>query len=424
MDHTVLELLNKDVVILRFEYAAELHVILSIESLVNPEYAPPPIVRVDGSICDEDLRRWWTHRVIPTSRLWFDRLLEALDIESWNPVELIERNHALSLSDRYWVREAGSSLTWEDVNFFDNSFSEALGHVTLDTPINPIQVDATSIDFMSPDSTTGGNLQKRWTIGEDGRRYLLKSGSAPLRQDVYNEVVATSLHEKVLDSSEFVPYGLVKIEDRTCCCCPNMLGDDEELVTAADILWRYRKDDGFGTYPHVVRILSSTGINREIIEAWLSKMFSCDFILANDDRHLNNFGLIRDCRTLEYKRPAPIYDSGLSLWSHQKNLDNPSDYDYVPQPFLGRPAESRYQQLKLFDDYRWLPSVDLHEWIEDAIGILADIPMMSESRIDAIEHGLKRNVQVFEEHVVRMSELFPAHAPSWLAQRESTLVRR
>lgn len=398
MDHTVLELLNKDVVILRFEYAAELHVILSIESLVNPEYAPPLIVGVDGSICDEDLRRWWTHRVIPTSRLWFDRLLEALDIESWNPVELIERNHALSLSDRYWVREAGSSLTWEDVNFFDNPFSEALGHVTLDTPINPIQVDATSIDFMSPDSTTGGNLQKRWTIGEDGKRYLLKSGSAPLRQDVYNEVVATSLHEKLLGCSEYVPYSLANVDSKTYCCCPNMLQEDEELVTAADILWRYRQDEHFGTFQHVVDVLSGFGISREDIEAWLSKMFSCDFILANEDRHLNNFGLIRDCRTLEYKRPAPIYDSGFSLWADHTIVDTPSDYEYVPRPFSRHGVRSRLQQLELFDDYKWLPSVDLHEWIEDAIGILADIPLMADSRLDAIRRGLEWNVQVFEDH--------------------------
>lgn len=393
------ELLNKDVVILRFEYAAELHVILSIESLVNPEYAPPAIVGADGSICVEDLRRWWTHRAIPTSRLWFDRLLEALDIESWNPVELIERNHALSLSDRYWVREAGSSLTWEDVNFFDNSFSDGLGRVTLDTPINPYLVDATSIDFLSPDSTTGGNLQKRWAIGEDGRRYLLKSGSAPLRQDVYNEVVATSLYEKVLDASQFVPYTLACEAGRTYCRCPNLLKEDEELVTVGDILWRYRQDEHFGTFQHVVDVLSGVGISREDIESWLTKMFSCDFILANEDRHLNNFGLIRDCRTLEYKRPAPIYDSGYSLWAGHSILDAPSDYEYVPRPFSRCGVRSRLQQLELFDDYRWLPPVDLHEWIEDAIGILALVPMMSEARLEAIKRGLECNVQMFEEHV-------------------------
>lgn len=42
-------------------------------------------------------------------------------------------------------------------------------------------------------------------------------------------------------------------------------------------------------------------------------MIVLDYIIANDDRHLNNFGLLRDTETLEWLGPAPVYDCGASL---------------------------------------------------------------------------------------------------------------
>lgn len=43
-------------------------------------------------------------------------------------------------------------------------------------------------------------------------------------------------------------------------------------------------------------------------------MFIVDFIIANTDRHLNNFGFIRNADTLEWKGEAPIYDSGKAMF--------------------------------------------------------------------------------------------------------------
>ena len=118
---TTYELLNKDVVVLLFSYDAELHRIERILSIEHPEYASPALVDVDGAISLRNLIRWWTRRSIPASRAQVERLKSALSIDT--TLELLEKSFALSLSDRYWVREQGQSLTWADVNFFDNEFS-------------------------------------------------------------------------------------------------------------------------------------------------------------------------------------------------------------------------------------------------------------------------------------------------------------
>lgn len=42
-------------------------------------------------------------------------------------------------------------------------------------------------------------------------------------------------------------------------------------------------------------------------------MFMLDFILANEDRHLGNFGIIRDVETLEWISVCPVFDTGIGL---------------------------------------------------------------------------------------------------------------
>lgn len=43
-------------------------------------------------------------------------------------------------------------------------------------------------------------------------------------------------------------------------------------------------------------------------------MLVLDYLIVNEDRHLNNFGLIRNAVTLEWIGTAPLYDNGNSMW--------------------------------------------------------------------------------------------------------------
>lgn len=39
-----------------------------------------------------------------------------------------------------------------------------------------------------------------------------------------------------------------------------------------------------------------------------------DFIISNSDRHLNNFGILRDSSSLKWVSYAPLFDSGNSMF--------------------------------------------------------------------------------------------------------------
>lgn len=63
-------------------------------------------------------------------------------------------------------------------------------------------------------------------------------------------------------------------------------------------------------YRHLLECCELLGIGN--ITPFLDRMLVLDYIIANEDRHFNNFGALRNAETLEWLGMAPIYDSGSS----------------------------------------------------------------------------------------------------------------
>ena len=86
---------------------------------------------------------------------------------------------------------ADGQVSWHEVNFFENSFSEDVGNILFGHPSGGGEVS-----LMSPDNTSDGWLKKKWTI-MDGKRFLLKGGSGATQQEPYNEVLASRIMEQL-----------------------------------------------------------------------------------------------------------------------------------------------------------------------------------------------------------------------------------
>ena len=219
-----------------------------------------------------------------------------------------------SLSDQYWIRPAGSVSTWRDVNCFENDFSEELGKLfasarRLIGPL-PHREDQSNADILasSPDAALNGNLPKRWTI-EDGQRVLVKSGRASGRfQEPFNEKIASVLCSRLLDMDDYVSYeledgGFMKWASR----CKPMTDQTTEFVPAYALLCSSKRPSDFGLYDFYVSVCSAHGLNvREDVE----KMLVVDYLMANFDRHWNNFGVLIDSESREWLRAAPVFDTG------------------------------------------------------------------------------------------------------------------
>jgi hypothetical protein len=50
------------------------------------------------------------------------------------------------------------------------------------------------------------------------------------------------------------------------------------------------------------------------------KMIILDYLIRNTDRHVGNFGVLRNSQTLKWERIAPVFDNGNSLWHNAQGV--------------------------------------------------------------------------------------------------------
>lgn len=350
-------LMYKNIAVADVEIDEVLGVITSIDNLSAREHLPVGVVhqlRHEEKVDRYALNHWWAGRSIPASRMGVADALEALGVSSTK--QLITKCLGLSLSDHYWFRPYGSSVAWEDVNFFDNAFSDDIGDVLFG-----MNDKNDGFDFISPDNTSDGNLQKRWKI-IDGKRCLLKSGSSPYSQQPFNEVIATIIMNKL--GIEHVPYTETWINDKPYSVCEDFVTKDTELIGAWRVLQLRPKANHENEYLHYVSLCKELGV--DIVPA-LDRMIVLDYIIANEDRHFNNFGLLRDANTLEWIGAAPIFDSGTSLW-YNKSASRFISSDIICKPF----KKTHGEQLKLVSSFDWLDISKLNDIEDEILNVLCE----------------------------------------------------
>ena len=270
---------------------------------------------------------WWRSRAIPPTRDGIRRVLDSLGAASTD--ELLNRTYGLSLSDQYWVKREDDPVEWKDVNFFDNPFDEALGEILLTS-----YSSSHDISLNAPDVSTGGDLPKRWTIDKNtGRRLLVKSGRTG--QEPMNEVIASKLCAWL--GIPAVPYSLARSGNRLVCTCEDMLTSHEELVSAWQVLQSARTINGLNSHDQWIHAAAGFGADERAVCGATDDWLVVDYLMRNTDRHYSNFGLIRDIETFAV-RPAPIYDTGASLWSGELDVDG---RDGLPSRSAPRPASPR-----------------------------------------------------------------------------------
>ena len=382
-------LMNKNTPVLEFDYDLEVHAVMKILEVHDARYAPPSTVDQKRK-CDEESLECLVEGKSNSGIKKSDPT--GFGLSGSRQYSCISReNFGLSLSDRYWINDTAAPQQWKDINFFDNNFTDDLGILTLG------QQSSGHPNLMSPNSTLGGDLNKKWKI-VNGERILLKTGSALFRQEVQNEVAATVLHQQLLEKEDYVPYFLHQEGRSTYSACKNMLGENEELITAYDVLCNKKKPSSMNDYQFLLSVYQELGLKNA--EEMLTKMFVCDYILANEDRHWRNFGVIRNVETLEYTRVAPIFDSGTCLWCRAEMLELPSDYSYVAKPF-GNNGMSPDRQLELFHQFDWFDEQKLDGTVDKIMEILRTNENISEKRLRNIQSGLENNIENICEYTRR-----------------------
>ncbi len=383
--------MNKDVEVLDFVYDENQHAVLSVCAEHDLSRAPLAIwnERVARFATWETLAslvgRWWSRRGIPDSRvnLKMSKRLAQFD----HPAQLTASTCGFSLVDQYWARPQDSDLTWEQGNFFTNDFDDGIGRI-----LAGISEESGAQSRVSPSATVDGNLPKMWHVGEGGVRELYKAGSGVLKQEPFNEVVATMLYRRLFSHGEYVAYRRESQGYGQYSVCTCFVDEHREFVSARDLYWSSPASDSSPTYSTLAAAYERLDVPG--VRAQLDRVLTCDYILGNIDRHLGNLGAIRMTEGGAFERCAPIFDSGLSLLCYEGEHDQDA-LSVLANPFLPRQS----QQLALVSDLTWFDSTRLESFSEEACEELAACKSryMDASRLAFLQAFIRSGIRTVEE---------------------------
>ena len=374
-------LMNKNTEVLIAEYDDAVKVFTKIYEIKNINYAPYILQNFymeddfNNNPFRTNLSEWFKGRGIPSWRDKLDLLLHRLNI--YTPDELLDKAFGLSLSDQYWIKPYDSNIKYEDINFFEHDFdySEFL-EASLSVNSKTITKENS---LKTPNNTTDGMLKKAWII-ENGTRYLLKGGYKNEVLQPFNEVLASEICERL--GFNHVTYTIDTYKDMVVSKCSCFIKKDTELITAYQIKNSETRYDTLKDYEEYIKILEKNGIKEARIK--LENMYILDYLIMNEDRHLNNFGIIRDVNTLKWLDVAPIFDNGQSL-----NIQ-----DYNEEEVIISGHGRLFYEIKTFDEIikvvKDIKRIDISkldgivEWFDNLLHKYQNITNMSDRRINRL----------------------------------------
>ena len=242
---------------------------------------------------NQDADRWLASRAIdhrrPNSRL----LKKALRLVEKDDISSVLHVNGAKITDNYWIREVGSNLTYSDVKFSDDYFS----NLALKGNYDSFNRAANSKRSKTPELTNVGSFEKCWKL-RDGKWWMYKKAS---HDEMFSELFVYELGcalgmnmavyqrgEACIKSLDFTEAARVNFEPAS-----TFMGDNEDYID-------------------VVKALEK--ICPKAIPDYIRMIFM-DTICANPDRHTNNFGLLRDIKTGDLIGFAPNYDNNMALIS-------------------------------------------------------------------------------------------------------------
>ncbi len=236
---------------------------------------------------------WLESRAIDSHRANSRLLKKALRLTEKDDISTVIHVNGATVTDNYWIREEGSELKYEDVRFTDDYFSNLALKGTYDS----FNRAANSKRSRTPELTNVGSFEKCWKL-KKGKWWMYKKAN---HDEAFSELFVYELGkalnmnmatyergDKCIRTLDFTDAATVNFEPASA-----FMGDNED-------------------YTDVIEALKK--LCPEAIPDYIKLVFM-DTVVANPDRHTNNFGLLRDTATGELIGLAPNYDNNMALIS-------------------------------------------------------------------------------------------------------------
>ena len=307
-------LMHKEIPVITLEYNENALAFTDVLDIYNPACFPLGTMDPDKQLFTDKsfnirlFNKWWSKRCIPDTRANIEEKMRFLKMVSTK--EFLIKSMGLTLTDQYWMKPEKYDKTWAETNFFDNDFNENIGKQLFETTPSD---DSCSGDALSPspDAGTDGADPKKWIIDEVSKERILIKGDTreyfSVQYEPTNELLAAEIYKRL--GLPYAEYEIVNHNQSYLSSSPCFLTKNTEMFSADKILCSFPvRSEKKNPFEHLIECCNRLRIPDA--ERDLTKLFTADYILAQEDRHYRNFSFLRDSNTLRWKGLAPVYDSG------------------------------------------------------------------------------------------------------------------
>ena len=262
---------------------------------------------------------WCASRVLSLDRKYAKEILNSIGaaqaVTDRDRSNISLSYHCVSLTDVFWVKKRGESVSFQQLNLYDNSLNEAVVEISLKG--HPMTV---TNQELAPDLSTKGCFPKAW-IREGEGFHLLKDGD---EDAVRKELLAS----------------------RICQCfdIPQVRYEEYyfkgELVTRSSLVTSKRysmvSKMAFDVYA-CNHDLNTIEVCKALDPVTYYGMNILDYLTGNTDRHPENWGFLIDNETNKYIRLYPVMDFNQCFLSYD-DLDGANCQTVLPERMTQREA--------------------------------------------------------------------------------------
>ncbi len=208
--------------------------------------------------------------------------------------------HGLTLTDVFWIRRYKEKVTFEKLNLYNHSLSNAFADVSLRGKGITLQnAELIMSREAAGDIGTPGVAPKSW-IRENGKFYLLKDGD---ERDVDAELLAS----KIIGcfNADYVPYEEGRFAEAKVSKC-EIITSEKTSIVSYEFIDVYCSNKGIDTLEYVLKKDSYSYYMMNII----------DYLIGNTDRHWGNWGFFVDNSTNRLKGLYPLMDFNKAFTSY------------------------------------------------------------------------------------------------------------
>lgn len=262
---------------------------------------------------------WCASRVLTLDRIYAKEILnsigEAQCTTDKDRARITLSYHCVSLTDIYWVRKSGETITFSQLNLYDNPLNEAVVELSL----RGRQMTVTNQE-LAQDLSTKGCFPKAWIRSENGF-YLLKDGGI----DIVNKELLASEICQCFDIPQVIYY---KDHYNNEPVTRSKLISSKQFSIVSKMAFEiYALNHDMDPVEECIKLDPVTYYGMNIL----------DYLIGNTDRHPENWGLLINNATNRPISLYPLMDFNQSFLSYD-NLEGARCLTVLPRKMSQKEA--------------------------------------------------------------------------------------